>query len=574
MRRFRQLYYILVTALFTLTACQSDMADESKVPAGNGIVEVKINVSTAVSNATTRAVGDWEDEIADDDEMMNIWTVVIVDDQNQVIEMNTCKPASSCEIDNFITNLPVGKYTFYSFANIAASNLDALLGFAQGTIPALGNDDEVVSKRVTGVSLTKETADAATAKSVGNGFATNADNGFGSQGIPMSNRQTIEITSNESIELIVVRMMAKIELQVYNDKGTDVTIESVTLTDITKNADGYLKLFPKYTNDANANTMDAVHGDIQPNLTADATTGDAVLYNKTEVINATENSYANNGKPVKIAFYVNESATPINQPVNFGYFFLEIKLTGEEKARYVMIDNNGETTDDDNKWNYIARNDYRIIPIVLDDYKLDIIPYDFPAIGVYPASVKEEDGYYTINFHDYGHFHLQPVVTRYSDKASVDFTPTTPTEAPYGETTWGLVDDDFSKSWTSWTDNTKVTEYDNATGGFYRTGNTDTKDGDETGGEPIWYTNTDAPQWSPDGTAKYSPFIFGYIADPGSAVTTDKKVYHEFSIYLYKEGMSAPRQMTYRLYMILDQDQMIYHSRSRNVLLPRHIHGY
>jgi hypothetical protein len=56
-------------------------------------------------------------------------------------------------------------------------------------------------------------------------------------------------------------------------------------------------------------------------------------------------------------------------------------------------------------------------------------------------------------------------------------------------------------------------------------------------------------------------------------LTEDKKVYHEFSIYLYKEGMSAPRQMTYRLYMILDKDQMLY-SRMFGAPRVRHTHGY
>ena len=71
-------------------------------------------------------------------------------------------------------------------------------------------------------------------------------------------------------------MMAKIELQVYNDKGTDVTITDVTLTDVTSNTVNNLKLLPNLSA-AGHNTMDPVHGDIQPNLNGTPATSDVTL---------------------------------------------------------------------------------------------------------------------------------------------------------------------------------------------------------------------------------------------------------------------------------------------------------
>lgn len=590
MERFRQLYYILFSVFFALTACQSDMTDETALPESNGVVSVKINVSPA-SHKTTRAVGDWEDKIAADEEMMNLWTVVILNSTNsKIVEIHTCKPTEEHrERDEFTTDLPPTLYTICSFANISASNLDKILGLPDGTVPKPepGADGVVISKKMD-IKPQKTLTDIIT-KSVGNNFDLNEeDNGFGCKGIPMSNMQTaISVNDNtEKINLVVVRMLAKMELQVYNDRGTDVTIESITLTDITKNGDGFLYLFPNYQSgnsgsSAGANTMEAKHGDIQPNLTNTATTGDFKIINfeNNGVVSATDNSYAAGKEPVKIVFYINESKTPVNTPTDFGHFFLKIQLEDEDEERYVLIDDRGktvndkgETVADDKKWNYIARNDYRIIPIVLDDYKLDIIPYDFPAIGVHPASVKEEDGIYTINFHDYGHFHLLPKVTKYSNGAIVPYDApiTTGTDKTY----WTLADNDFSQAWTSWTDATKATSYNNdnnATGGFYRRNNNDTKDADEAGGEPVWYENTGSPIWSPDGVYK-GPFIFGYIADPEGELNGDKKVYHEFSINLYKNGTGAARQMTYRLYMILDQNQMIYRTRSLGNPTPRHTH--
>ena len=86
---------------------------------------------------------------------------------------------------------------------------------------------------------------------------------------------------------------------------------------------------------------------------------------------------------------------------------------------------------------------------------------------------------------------------------------------------------------------------------------TTTTDGDEVGGIPVWYANSSSPRWDPDGGTNYVPFIFGYIAEPTLPMTADRKVYHEFSVKLYKEGMTAPRLMTYRFYMTLSKDQML-----------------
>ena len=594
MRAFRLIYYIALSALFTLTACQGDTVEVLETPATGGTVQVRINVSPASPATTTRA---WQDNNAKDDEMMNIWTVVITNSSNEVVDILSCKPTEGDrEIDDVIELKDGAKYNFYSFANISAEKLNELLGLADETnnpIPVPTSNDVVVhaeGSKLAGVKFPagEKTINDYTANVNGNlfsAFAATGDNGFGSYGIPMSNVQenvSIAAEQNETqiiIDLIVVRMLAKIELQVYNDWGTDVVIESVTLTDITmyNAATNNLKLFPNYTSETKPNGPDLMedyeHGDIQPNLNGTPTTENVVLKDLNKTISATDNKVG--GTPVIISFYVNESQTPTSQSPNFSHFFLKIKLQDEEEARYVLIDDKG--TQKNEKWDYIARNDYRIIPIVLDDYKLDIIPYDFPAIGVHPASIKEEDGIYTVNFHDYGHFHLQPVVTRYSDEGIVPFISTTPNGDTYGTTVWGLMGNQFSQSWGSWTDASKETPYDNATGEFYRDqpDSADDADGDDAGGVPVWYKNdgTDGPQWAPNATVDYQPFIFGYIADPGSTVTADKKVYHEFTINLYKSGTGAARQMTYRLYMILDTQQMLY-SRSLGASAARHTHGH
>ncbi len=625
MKKIRLTYtFLLAAALSMLTACSSDDAAQGGGETlDNGSIKIHLRVAAAGSG-TMRA---WADNAsATTEEMMNVWTVVAVNTaDNKVAKIYACKPSGEPdqEID-VIAELPsAGSYRFYSFANMSPKVVMNLLNIAGsgtasnmrdggtsyetnpptgggndndnnsalGTVTNNGeatdvddfitNDNTYGKNKLCDIEFTESTVTAASveAKEVnvaGNNFNLTTHNGFGATGIPMSNVQTKTVSDGSNVELVVIRMMAKIELQVYNDKGSDVTVESFTLTDVTTNSDGNLKLLPSLS-DAGHDVMTIpTHGDISPNLGTSTSKGDIKLYPNG---NGTVSASANNtttGAPKKFTFYVNESVRPTNA---FNHFFLKIKLDGEAEERYVLIDDKGSTTADDNKWDYIARNDYRIIPIVLDDYKLDMIPYDFPAIGVYPASVKEEDGIYTINFHDYGHFHLQPVVKKVSDSSVVPFVATAPT-GTYGSTSWGLIDDSFASSWVGpYTDATKATAYDNeaATAPFYRKGYTVNPpvDGDEVGGIPVWYPNDGSagPQWDPTASGSYAPFIFGYIEDPAATLTEDKKVYHEFSIYLYKKEMSAPRQMTYRLYMILDKDQMMY---SRMFGAPRvcHTHGY
>ena len=96
---------------------------------------------------------------------------------------------------------------------------------------------------------------------------------------------------------------------------------------------------------------------------------------------------------------------------------LTVRLTMADgtttQQRYSVVSN------DNGNWHFIARNDWRIIPIILQNIKLDLIPLDFPAIGVLPCSVKEADGTFTCTFNAGGEFRLTPKVTRFDNGAAV-----------------------------------------------------------------------------------------------------------------------------------------------------------
>lgn len=531
------LFILFATMTAVMVACSSDNSTDTRTEPIVGKARVTLRLATGEENAVTRA---WQDENAKTDrsEMMYNWTVLITDGSAIKYKYSGTPEEAEAEIDNVCTDVEMeaGTYSVYSFANISEASLKTLLS---------------ISSLEAGTALTNAAVTAATATINGNGFDPTTNNNYGSQGIPMSNKQSLTVPSSGSIskDLIVVRMLAKMELRITNSTGADVTVKKITLTDVTSNVADNLKLLPSLTTAANADDMEAHHQDVRPNLNNTPTTTDFVVL-------STDKAIAN-GSTENVTFYVNESATPAN---NGGLFQLSLELDGGE-YRYSLISNNTQ-----NEWNYIARNDYRIIPITLDDYKFELIPYDFPPIGVYPVSVKElntSENLYEFTFHDYGHFHLLPKVTK-GGSTDVNYN--------VGSGDYWTLNTDWTGSW--FTAATKGGAWLDAAGiaanGFYRN-ETATDDADEAGGVPVWYVNDGSagPQWRPDVTKDYQPFIFGYIADPDGTLGTDKKIYHEMKIKLYVGG-AYRRDMIYRFYMTLSQDQMLYAPRRADAPRRRH----
>lgn len=556
--RIRHTYLWLLTALLALTACSADNAggtdSPTPTPPTKGqLVDVRLHLSVAGQQSgrlQTRA----DDPNAADEELMNVWTVVGVAEDGKVQFIYACKPGTEEREEDFMVTVPTGTYDFYSFANIAPAKVMELLGISSTTTDSFNPTDNAVHQIsfLENTSVSKNNILAKEVQVKGNGFSlSDTDNGFGATGIPMSNLQQKTITESDDVMLVVVRMLAKIKLQLYNESANDIEIVSATLSDITQNANGNLKLLPKLTTGADA--KDYVHGDIQPNLGSGVTTAD---FTHTENITVAKNTQKDSGTSKEITFYVNESTKPTNP---YGHFFLTLKIKKGESSyeeRYALIDESNQSDTDAGKWDYIARNDYRVIPIVLDDYVLDLIPFDFPPIGVLPCSVKNEDGLFTINFHDYGHFHLVPQVKKASTGATIPYGGTTGDYWTLYTTTDNLAND-FANSWSSY-DKFGGTAYgdDKTCGGFYvnKTLTRDTPD-EEGGGIPVFDNVT---TWS-----NYSPFIFGCIANPPDAwwtadPRTDRSVYHEFRIQLHRDGVTpASREMLAHVYMILDAKQMM-----------------
>ena len=314
--------------------------------------------SYSTSDGVTRA--SWVDtNAAREGEMMHNCFVVIV--QNGKIQSIVQRDfTEEVEQTSLKAKAELGNATFYSFANITPAEL----GITMTTTPA-----EIESKYY---------------KVEGNTAQLSA------KGIPMSNKQTVNITSKkQQVDLEVIRMMAKVELNFTNDTGYDLSIKSVKLTDITDNAADNVSLLP----------MKDASGNVVPNINASATYKDYEV-----MIGGTSGTKIANGGKLQTTFYVNESVAR-----NPKYFVLSIDTDkGTVTKRIAMTE-----------WSKIARNDYLIIPVKLVDYRIELEPQVFTGIGVIPE-LKYEGDRITATFKSYGEFHLKLHVIKRSDNTELN----------------------------------------------------------------------------------------------------------------------------------------------------------
>lgn len=360
-------YMLALFSTLAIVGCsfEEDHADcQGKGEGEKMQVELRLTASAnsltrsySTSDGVTRA--SWVDtNAAREGEMMHNCFVVIV--QNGKIQSIVQRDfTEEVEQTSLKAKAELGNATFYSFANITPAEL----GITMTTTPA-----EIESKYY---------------KVEGNTTQLSA------KGIPMSNKQTVNITSKkQQVDLEVIRMMAKVELNFTNDTGYDLSIKSVKLTDITDNAANNVSLLP----------MKDASGNVVPNI------NDAATYKDYTVsIGGTSGTQVKNGGTLQTTFYVNESVAR-----NPKYFVLSINTDkGTVTNRIAMTE-----------WSKIARNDYLVIPVKLVDYRIELEPQVFTAIGVIPELNYVGDRI-TATFKSYGEFHLKLHVIRRSDNTEL-----------------------------------------------------------------------------------------------------------------------------------------------------------
>ena len=378
----------LVMLLLTFAACSPDSDASDPGSTTNKTYTLHFNLSpvsgsSASSRAETYTAGSpntWED--GSKEENMKSWTVVFVKSDGTVAKV-VKRPSVAEGKDKkdvvTVTGLEAGTYSVYSFANISDTEL--------GTITEGSRSPDFVSQS----------------------FAVNGnDMDIKAKGIPMSNKQEVTIGSDGKpniTDLYVVRMLSKITLKFRNMTGGDITVNKVSISDITSNpATGTenIKLLPAtpVSSENVAQTPNLVENAKSDEFTHAITSG--LTVDKTATDYDTDNSRS-------VSFYVNESQAGNAYP----YFVVTLE-TNVGSQRYFMY------TD----WNQIARNDHHVLKLALSDYKLRLKVEDFSAIGMYP-SLKDDGKQLNLTFHYPGEeFHIIPSVTKYSDPtgAEVSFT--------------------------------------------------------------------------------------------------------------------------------------------------------
>lgn len=368
---------LILMVLAFMTACSTDSADPILGGSGGDNQGNKVTVHMTLSTASssgTRATLSWNDGV--DAENMKSWVVAFVKD-NKVVsfaENNNVSDNNRIKDEVTIKDLPKGDtYQVYSFANLTATEL----GISQGA--TVNFDDKKW-------------------KMDGNGFDVTT------KGIPMSNKQEVKIDASgkpDKTNLWVVRMLAKVTLQFKNPSSTDLVINDITISDITKNSSENgdkenIKLLPKHS-DADKDQVVCT-----PNLVGlTATESYQYTLPSPKTIAANTSDYTEENE---ISFYVNESEAGNTSK----YFIINLNTSAGVK-RYALFKD----------WKTIARNDHHILPISLDDYKLKFDVQSFSAIGLYPSI---RDNGTTLSYTCYypeEEFHIQPKVVKASDDSEV-----------------------------------------------------------------------------------------------------------------------------------------------------------
>ena len=431
MKTIRTIHTALILMVLALiSACSTDSADSIQGGSGGDNQGDKVTVHMTLSTASssgTRATLSWNDGV--DAENMKSWVVAFVKDNKVVSYAENTDVSADKRIqdDVIIKNLVKGEtYQVYSFANLTAAELE------------IAKDASV-------------DFDSKNWKMNGNGFDVTT------KGIPMSNKQEVKIDASgrpDKTNLWVVRMLAKITLKFKNPSKTDLVINDITISDITKNSSENgdkenIKLLPNHT-DADKDQVVC-----SPNLVEQAATESYTYTLSSPKTIAANTSYTEENE---ISFYVNESKAGNTSK----YFIINLNTSAGVK-RYALFQD----------WTTIARNDHHILQIKLDDYKLKFDVQSFSAIGLYPSITDNGTTLSYTCYYPEEEFHIQPKVV-HADDTDVSGT------IDYANVKWELIREGMADEAAA-KDNAKkvfkiLPKWDATTGYFEGTFNDDKAD--------------------------------------------------------------------------------------------------
>lgn len=391
----RKLLYLLSWGLvtFILMGCVPDAnpAIDSGDSSDGATRQVEICLGVA-SDATagTRAGSDYTDVNMQAGELMKNWIIVMVDADNRIVDIVANGPYDAGETersqDSFWKRMKQGTYTFYSFANLTRKEIGIDTYRVGDTLPDGFFEQMKCSVKIPSLVFADHWSDFG--------------NDYFPQGIPMSNKQVVTIGKDtKAVNLEVIRMVAKVVLQLTNNTDHDITFKGLKLSDVTPNVADNLMLLPGKDE---TDEQGIVHVS-DANLAT--TQKQTVAYASMALGTGHDYVVKRSGQAVtNICFYINESkATDENK-----YHILQLQTIDSDHSsteinrRLAMLN-----------WSKICRNDYRVIPIKLDDYSIEWNVQSFTPIGVLPQ-IEDDGENLTITMGYYGEFHIIPKVRQLS----------------------------------------------------------------------------------------------------------------------------------------------------------------
>lgn len=388
-----KLLYLLIPLLL-FSACSNEIGDDIKRGRSTVRIELQQNDPTAVAQNKTRASfgGSYHDA---GDDIHNAY-VVMYNIKAGKVERIINVPTDAGETEyksKQVTTITTenGDYLFYNFANREFT-----------TTPTTPNatTHEVTSLSLDGLGLTF-TVGSPLPEGLDTKVTTCDYNNYKipTKGIPMSDKNEFTIDKDQTITLILYRMLAKMQFAFNNRSASAFRIRGLKVGSITKDNTQIYLLPPKNQN----NLIKTDFTGLQHETTdVDVFTATA---DKPPVIiksSETDNTSFNN-------LYINESEANTDGQS----FPLTITMdrstdkgqTWEEDIRHALI-----------QLTSIPRNNVAIVNVNLTDFVLKLEASAYAPIGGYPAYVvKQNDDFYAY-FSGSGDFELRPTLYEYADR--------------------------------------------------------------------------------------------------------------------------------------------------------------
>ncbi len=385
----------LLIPLLLFSACSNEIGDDIKRGRSTVRIELQQNDPTAVGQNKTRASfgGSYHDA---GDDIHNAY-VVMYNIKAGKVERIINVPTDAGETEyksKQVTTITTenGEYLFYNFANRTDFDTD----------PATPNADthEVTSLSLNDLGLTF-TVGSPLPEGLDTKVTTCDYNNYKipKEGIPMSDKNEFTIDKDQTITLILYRMLAKMQFAFNNRSASAFRIRGLKVGSITKDNTQIYLLPPKNQNNLiMTNFTGLQHETTDVDVFTATADKPPVIIKSSE----TDNTSFNN-------LYINES---------------EANTDGQSFPLTITMD---RSTDGGTTWvpdtrhaliqlTSIPRNNVAIVNVNLTDFVLKLEASAYAPIGGYPAYVvKQNDDFYAY-FSGSGDFELRPTLYEYVDR--------------------------------------------------------------------------------------------------------------------------------------------------------------